>query len=177
MRSLLVPALVQATVTPKSLSHCNIPFWFLTVGLAEQEGTQTAKVRVGSGLVWLGVTSHLPWELPGSWPPLYLELVSSVAAISWVCGLAGPVWFLWGIPKSRSVSGKGLRTLPQFWASLDSRALISARIRMCYTREGLGKLINPGAGSESEQGFEQDFRSRYSSLPPCLYTGLGFASK
>lgn len=43
----LVPALVQqATVTPKSLS-CNIPFWFLTVGLAEQEGTQTAKVRVG----------------------------------------------------------------------------------------------------------------------------------
>lgn len=95
----LVPALVQATVTPKSLSHCNIPFWFLTVGLTEQEGTQTAKVRVGSGLVWLGVTSHLPWELPGSWP-LYLELVSSVAAISlslracWACVVPlGNSWF------------------------------------------------------------------------------------
>ena len=91
--------LVQATVTPKSFSHCNIPFWFLTVGLTKQEGTQTAKVRVGSGLVWLGVTSHLPRELPGSWP-LYLELVSSVAAISlslwacWACVVPlGNSWF------------------------------------------------------------------------------------
>ena len=88
-----------ATVTPKSFSHCNIPFWFLTVGLTKQEGTQTAKVRVGSGLVWLGVTSHLPRELPGSWP-LYLELVSSVAAISlslwacWACVVPlGNSWF------------------------------------------------------------------------------------
>ena len=84
----------------------------------EQEGTQTAKVRVGSGLVCLGVTSHLPRELPGSWP-LYLELVSSVAAISL------SLWACWAcvVPLGeflvQEVSpGKGLRTLPQFWASL-----------------------------------------------------------
>lgn len=125
----LVPALVQATVTPKSFSHCNVPFWFLTVGLTEQEGIQTAKVRLGSGLVWLGVASRLPRELPGSWS-LYLDLVSSVAAVSL------SLWACWAcvVPLGNSWSKKCLLARASgpslsLWASLHSRALISARIR------------------------------------------------
>ena len=77
-----------------------------------------------AALSWLwwaevqGPAAHLPRELPGSWP-LYLELVSSVAAISL------SLWACWAcvVPLGeflvQEVSpGKGLRTLPQFWASL-----------------------------------------------------------
>lgn len=42
--------LTQAIVTQKSLSCCDIPFRFLTVGFIVWEGAQTAKVISGSSL-------------------------------------------------------------------------------------------------------------------------------
>lgn len=112
MRSLhSLSHLAQVILTPKFLSHCDIPFKFITVGLTVWEGDQTGEAGSGLGLAWLSVT-YLPLASGScqglSTPYLVLAVLCSLS-FSLRVWAARPAWFLQGILGPH----RGLRTLLQ----------------------------------------------------------------